>query len=302
MNSLSNISWDLIHSFLAVSRHGSLSAAARELGVSQPTLSRDIQALETNTRLNLFKRTTQGLQLTEAGQQLMEAAERMDNAADLFARQASGLSMELEGTVRLSANEIVGIFLLPAAIAAFREQHPGVHIEIVISNRASSLSKREADIALRMFHPNQPDLVARRLPDLALGFYAHRDYVQRHGEPQTVKEFKQHAVIGFDESMDFIEGATQMGYQFRREDFPLRTDHMLMQINLARAGAGIIGTHVDLAEKFSELQRILHWVSLPSLEFWAVCHSDVQYNSRIRTVMQFLVQWFAEEPYRHAIV
>jgi DNA-binding transcriptional LysR family regulator len=299
---MNRLSWDLVYSFLAVARQGSLSAAAREIGVSQPTLSRDIQALETRTRLNLFKRTTQGLQLTEAGQQLMEAASRMDEAADLFARQASGLSVELQGTVRISANEIVGIYLLPTAIAAFREQHPGVHIEIVISNLASSLSKREADIALRMFHPNQPDLVARRLPDLELGFYAHDGYLQKHGAPQTIEEFKRHTVIGFDESMDFIEGAAQMGFPLKREDFPVRTDHMLMHINLARAGAGIVGTHVELAEKFPELQRILQWVNLPSLEFWVVCHSDVQYNSRIRSVMQFLVQWFAADPYQNAIL
>lgn len=299
---MNNLSWDLIHSFLTVARLGSLSAAARKLGVSQPTLSRDIQALEIGTGLNLFKRTTQGLQLTESGHRLMEAAGRMDDAADLFARQASGLSVELQGTVRISANEIVGIYLLPAAIAAFRQKHPAVQIEIVISNRASSLSKREADIAMRMFHPNQPDLVARRLPDLPLGFYAHRDYIGQYGEPQTIEEFRQHAVIGFDESMDFIEGATQMGYQFRREDFPVRTDHMLMQINLARAGAGIVGTHVDLAEQFPELRRILHWVNLPALEFWVVCHSDVQFNSRIRSVMQFLVQWFEKDPYRQSIV
>lgn len=299
---MNNLSWDLIHSFLTVARSGSLSAAARKLGVSQPTLSRDIQALESDTGLNLFKRTTQGLQLTESGQRLMEAAERMDDAADLFARQASGLSVELQGTVRISANEIVGIYLLPAAIAAFRQQHPAVQIEIVVSNQASSLSKREADIALRMFQPNQPDLVVRRLPDLPLGFYAHSEYVRQFGEPRTIEEFKQHSVIGFDESMDFIEGATHMGYQFRREDFPVRTDHLLMQINLARAGAGIVGTHVDLAEKFPELRRILQWVNLPSLEFWVVCHSDVQFNSRIRSVMQFLVQWFSQDPYRCATV
>jgi DNA-binding transcriptional LysR family regulator len=298
---MNNINWNLIHTFLTVSRKGSLSAAARELGVSQPTLSRDIQTLETATELNLFKRTTQGLQLTEAGQQLVDAATRMDQAADLFARQASGMSVELRGTVRISANEIIGIYLLPAAIAAFRDQHPGVQIEIVITNQASSLSKREADIALRMFQPSQPDLVARRLPDMELGFYAHRDYVQKHGEPENLEEFKQHTIIGFDENMEYIESASQLGFQFAREDFALRTDHMLMQINLARAGAGIIGTHVALAEKWNDLERILEWVKLPPLEFWIVCHSDVQYNTRIRSVMQFLVQWFEKSPYKDGI-
>ena len=210
--------------------------------------------------------------------------------------------MELEGDVRISANEIVGIYLLPPAITAFRQQHPAVHIELVITNRASSLSKREADIALRMFTPTQPELVARRLPDLELGFYAHRDYLQRHGEPADLEAFKRHSIIGFDEDMEFIEGAAQLGYQFVRDNFAVRTDHMLAQINLLRAGAGICGTHVSLASRWPELVRIMEWVPLPALPFWIVTHRDVQYNARIREVMQFLIAWFAEEPYGKALV
>ena len=299
---MNSVEWGQIRSFLAVSRLGSLSAAARELGVSQPTLSREIQALETTTELNLFKRTTQGLQLTEAGHALVEAAGKMSDAADQFARQASGLSVELSGDVRISVNEIVGIYLLPPAIAAFRIQHPGVHIDIVISNRVSSLSKREADIALRMFRPTQPDLVARRLPDMELGFYVHRDYIKIFGVPESIDEFKVHTLIGFDEDMDFINGAAALGYHFLRDNFALRTDHLLAQVNLMRAGAGINVTHVGLAKRWPELIRVLEWIPLPALEFWCVTHSDVQYNSRIREVMQFLIQWFSNDPYRSAII
>ena len=297
-----NLDWGQVRSFLAVARHGSLSAAARELGLSQPTLTREIQALESATRLNLFQRTTQGLKLTEAGQALMDAATHMSDAADRFARQASGLSVELQGTVRVSANEIVGFYLLPAAVAAFRQAHPGVHIEIVISNRASSLSKREADIALRMFKPTQTDLVARRLPDLQLGFFAQRDYLARHGAPRDVADFKNHSVIGFDEATDFIDAAARFGYTFTREDFPVRTDQMLAQIQLLRAGAGLGATHLGLARRFPELVRILEDLPLPPLEFWCVCHRDVQYSSRIHAVMQHLIQWFADDPYRQAMV
>jgi DNA-binding transcriptional LysR family regulator len=288
---MNSLDWDRIRSFLTVARLGSLSAAARELGVSQPTLTREIQALEAATRLNLFQRTTQGLNLTEAGQALMEAAQRMNEAADLFARQASGLSVELQGTVRVSANEIIGFYL-----------HAGVQIEIVITNRASSLSKREADIALRMFRPQQPDLVARRLPDLPLGFFAHRAYLERHGTPRRIEDFKTHSVIGFDEATDFIDGAARLGHRFTRDDFPLRTDHMLAQINLLRAGAGVGATHLELACRFPELVRILADISLPALEFWCVCHRDVQHNSRIRALMQHLIQWFADDPYRQALM
>ncbi len=299
---MNNINWGLIRSFLAVSRLGSLSAAARELGVSQPTLTREIQTLEKTTGLNLFKRTTKGLHLTDAGHSLVETAGKMNAAADQFIRQASGLSFELSGDVRISVNEIVGIYLLPPAIAAFRTRHPSVHIEIVISNRASSLSKREADIALRMFRPTQPDLVARRLPNIELGFYAHRNYIKKFGEPANIDEFKSHTIIGFDENMDFINGAEKLGYHFVRDNFALRTDHLLAQINLMRAGAGINGTHVKLAEQWPDLVRVLQWVPLPPLEFWCVTHGDVQFNSRIREVMNFLIEWFSQDPYHEVLI
>ena len=289
--------WSLVRSFLEVAQQGSLAAAARNLGVSQPTLTRDIQALETQTRLNLFKRTTRGMQLTEQGRGLMEAAKRMGDAAQQFNRQAAGLSTEIKGEVRISANEVVGTFLLPHAIKALREQHPQLQVEIVIANQVSSLSKREADIALRMFRPTQPELVSRRLPDMALGFFAHHDYIEKYGEPKTIAEFKQHSVINADEDREFIEGASAMGYTFVREDFPLRTDHLLTQINLARAGAGIVGTHIKLAQQWPELKQVLIDFPLPALEFWLVCHGDVQYNTRIRTSMQFLAKWFADDPY-----
>jgi len=294
--------WDLIHSFLAVSRTGSLSAAARELGESQPTLSRDIQAIESATKLNLFKRTTQGLTLTEAGKSLVEAATKMDEASNLFNRQVSGLSQELEGDVRISVNEIVGIHLLPPAIAAFRKENPLVNIEIVISNEASSINKREADIALRMFRPTQPDLVVKRLPDLAIAFYASDKYINEFGSPTSMAELTNHSVIGFDEKMEFIDGAAKMGQKMVREDFVLRTDHLLAQMSLARAGAGIVATHVELAKKYSELREVMTFAALPPLEFWIVCHSDTQYNARIRSLQKFLIEWFKNEPYKHVMV
>jgi len=293
-----NSNWSLINSFLVVSEQGSLSAAARQLGVSQPTLSRNIQSLEVSTGLNLFKRTTQGLELTVEGSKLIDAARQMNSASELFDRQASGLSTELEGDVRISVNEIVGIYLLPPAIAAFREMHPGVHIDIVISNQVSSLSKRDADIALRMFRPEQPDLVVRRLPDLPLGFYAHRDYVQRYGEPSSMEVFNEHTVIGFDESLEFINAAAEFGYKLSRDDFSLRSDNLLAQISLCRSGAGIMAMHSEMAKQWTELVPVMKWIELPPLEFWLVCHSDVQYNSRIRELMHFLGEWFKSDPYK----
>jgi len=294
--------WHLVHSFLEVAREGSLAGAARNLGVSQPTLTRDIQALEMKTQLNLFKRTTRGMLLSEEGQGLVEAATQMSNAAEMFSRQAAGFSLELKGDVRISVNEIIGTFLLPKAITVLREENPQLNVEIVISNKVSSLNKREADIAIRMFRPTQPELVSRRLPNMPLGFFAHVDYLEKYGEPKSLEEFKQHSVINADQDRAFIEGAAMLGYQFSSDDFPLRTDHLLTQINLARAGAGIIGTHIFLAKKWPELKQILVNFPLPDLECWLVCHKDVQYNSRIRATMSFLGNWFSEDPYHGLLV
>ncbi|MEJ2631995.1 MAG: LysR family transcriptional regulator [Acidihalobacter sp.] len=290
--------WTLIRAFLAVATAGSVSAAARTLGVSQPTLSRQISALEQSMRLTLFERSPQGLHLTEQGEALVAAAMQMDDAADRFARLAAGLSEVLEGDVRISANEIVGYHLLPPLIAAFRREHPGVAIEVLISNRASSLSKREADIALRMFHPSQAGLVAMRLPDMELGLFAHRDYLERNGTPAFADELGQHTLIGFDENPEFIQGAAKAGVGLSREDFALRSDCLPLHLALMRAGAGIGVTHAGIAAGYPELLRVLAQAPLPTLEFWCVYHRDVRFNPRIRALARFIREWFAEDPYR----
>ena len=295
---MNGLSWDLVRSFLQVTKSGSLSSAARDMGVSQPTLSRNIQALEKQTQLQLFKRTTQGLVLTEAGEKLVSAALEMDGAADLFQRQISGMSEELVGDVRISANEILGIYLLPPALAAFQRLHPGVQVEIEVSNKVVSLNKRDADIALRMYRPTQPDLVARKLAEIEVGLYASTGYLEQHGAPTSVDVLKEHSLIGFDQSTVLIEAMNKMGYAFGPHDFSFRTDHLPAQINLARSDAGIVGTHVGLAKHLPELVRVLEWLPIPSMELWIVCHGDTQHNSRIRELTKFLSLWFAEDIYK----
>ncbi len=298
---MNNISWDWVRAFIQTAKDGSLSAAAKSLGVSQPTLSRNIQMLEQHIKLQLFKRTTRGLTLTEAGEKLIESAQTMGEASDFFQRQISGLSEELEGDIRISANEIVGIYLLPAALANFREKHPKVHIEIEITNQTTSLTKRDADIALRMYRPTQPDLTVRRLPDLPLGFFASKNYLEQHGTPSTPESFIQHNIIGFDRDMAFISAAQGMGFKLSAKDFEFRTDYMPAQIQLARFDGGIVGTHIGLAKQYPELEQILDWLPLPALEFWIVCHQDTAYNARIRELTKHLGQWFSSDNYKYQI-
>lgn len=295
-----SLDWQQAHYFLAVVKAGSLSAAARNLKVSQPTLSRQILELEKSLRLQLFQRSSQGLRLTDAGHNLIEAAEQMEQASEQFLRQASGLSAELSGDLRISANEILGIYLLPPAIAAFTRLHPQVQIELVISNQISRLDKREADIALRMFQPTQVSLAARRIAHMELGFFAHRDYLTTQGEPHSLEEIKTHRIIGFDQHWEWMGGVIEG--QVERHDFALRCDHMLAHLQWMRAAAGIGVTHIGLARHWPELQQIMHWMPLPALECWIVCHSDTQYSAKIRTMTAFLADWLSPDPYARVLL
>jgi len=289
--------WNLINAFLYVANTGSLSAAARLMGVSQPTISRQISQLEKDSGLNLFRRTSQGLEITEQGKELVDAAEAANQSIDVFQRQLSGHSESLKGDVRISVNDVVGTYLMPAAITALQNQYSDIQIELVISNQATSLSKRDADIALRMFRPTQPHLVARRLPNMALGFYAHERYLEKAGSPQKPEELLTHRIIGYDQDTSFIEGARQLGFELNQHDFVVRTDNLCVQLNLLRSGAGICGTHKKLVEHLPGIKEVLTEIRIPDLEFWLVCHSDVQYNRRISVCMEFLANWFKDNAY-----
>lgn len=304
MNNLNASQWDwsLIRNFLAVAETGSLSKAATLLGLSQPTMSRQISEFETQVGMNLFKRSSQGLALTEQGLSILDNARAMQTAAEKLALNITGQAQSLAGDIRISANDIVGVYLLPRLLAEFQELHPEVQIEVDISNRAASLSKRDADLALRMFQPTQPDLVARRLPDLSLGFYAHQRYLDKNTIPTTQEYFYDHKIIGFDRDTSYIDQARHMGFDLTPKHFCLRTDSLLAGINLMRSGAGILATHTGLVGHIPGIVQVFKDIELPPLPFWIVCHHDVQTNLRFRTLMDFLVQKFSPDPYRYNLL
>ncbi|NRA20919.1 MAG: LysR family transcriptional regulator [Oceanospirillaceae bacterium] len=291
--------WNLVRAFIFVAEQGSLSAAARKMNISQPTLGRQIQQLEKSTGLNLFRRSTQGLEITAEGRELMSSAKQAMAGMEAFQRQVVGHSDQLVGDIRISVNEIFGVYMMPRVIAEFQCLHPQVQIEMVITNQTSSLSKRDADLALRMFKPTQPNLVARRLPDLQLGFFAHNRYLKKNGTPQSPKDFISHKIIGFDLGNQFLEGAEKMGWSMTAKHFSVRTDSLIAHLALLRAAAGIVSTHVGLIRNEPEITQIMHDIKIPDLELWVVCHQDVQFNRRIKTFMDFLITAFADDPYSY---
>ena len=301
MNSELLTDWNWVRVFLAVCEKGSLSAAARSLGMSQPTLSRHIQQMETKTGLNLFKRTTQGLIPTDAAQNLLAPCQQMQELAHSLERELSGQKRQLQGNIRISANELVGVYLLPAAITEFQNMHPEVNLELLIDNEVSNLNKREADIALRMFRPSQVNLVVKRLPNLPLAMFGQNDYLKKYGTPKSVADLLDHKLIGFDEVSSYLDLAAQRGWPLKRDSFVIRTDNLLTQIALLKSGAGLVVTHKALGDALPNVKQVVAGIDIPELEFWLVCHSDVHYNRAIREFMLFLSKWFEDDPYHKAL-
>jgi DNA-binding transcriptional LysR family regulator len=203
-----DISWELYRSFLGVLREGSLSGAARALGVAQPTIGRHIAELEGALGLPLFTRSQTGLLPTEAARALRSHAEAMDSTAASFRRAAESHGDGVRGTVRISASDVMGAEVLPPILASLRLQHPQLTIELVLTNRVQDLLRREADIAVRMTQPKQDVLVACRVADAAIGLHAHKDYLARHSTPKKPEDLAQHTLIGFDEETAFIRAAS----------------------------------------------------------------------------------------------
>ena len=288
------LSWELIQAFSTVAKSGSLSKAAKALNTSQPTLSRQIALLEKRLEITLFERSTQGLKITDLGAKLIESSDMMLQASEQFMRTASGSTLSLAGNVRISANEVIGLYYLPEAITEFNQRYPEIQVEIDISNQSTSLHKRDADIALRMFRPTQPELIAKRLPNIELNFVASNDYLRKYGHPKNLQEIAQHTLIGYDKDSQFIKSIKKLGFPISEKDFYLKTDFLPLQIELARKGAGITITHKHLINQWSELNEIMSDVTLPHLELWLVCHADVQHNRRIRVLMSYLTIYFEE--------
>jgi DNA-binding transcriptional LysR family regulator len=280
--------WEHYRSFLGVLREGSLSGAARALDLTQPTLGRHIDALEKALGIRLFARSQHGLIPTQEALDLAPHAEAMEAAALALVRAASGEAGETRGAVRLTASEIVGAEVLPSTLAEFREQHPGIAIELVLSNRNQDLSRRDADIAVRMVRPKQKALIAKRTGSVQIGLYAHRRYLARHGMPRTIADLAHHAVIGFDRDASAFRSLGPSGLPVTRDIFALRTDHDQAQLNALRAGFGIGGCQAGIAARERDLVPVLPREIGFRLEMWLVMHEALRANRRVRLLYAHL--------------
>jgi DNA-binding transcriptional LysR family regulator len=281
--------WDLFQSLHAVLEAGSLSAAARFRGLTQPTLGRHIETLEQRLGSPLFLRSPRGLQPTDLALELKPHLHDMAAAAGAAVRDASGLANSLGGSIRVTASEIVGVEVLPPILTAFREAHPGVIIEMMLSNVLDDLSRREADIAVRMAPPTQNALVARKVGEVELGFYAHPDYIARHGAPTSLEELEDHPTIGFDSPARSIRELPGINFPIERDLFSFRADSDLAQLAALSAGFGV-GVSQPCIAKRRGLTRVMPNITLTSLGIWIVMHENLRGSRRMRAMFDHLVE------------
>lgn len=285
--------WSLYRSFLAILQAGSLSAAARALGLTQPTLARHVAALEEAVGLTLFTRSQQGLAPTEAALELKPYAEQLAATTAAMLRAASGQGQGIKGSVRVSASEIIGSQVLPAIFAGMRAMHPALEIELVLSNAVENLLRRDADIAVRMVEPVHEALVVKRIGRVTVGLHAHRDYLARAGTPRTLEVLQKHSVIGFDRETPAIRAIRARLPGLEAVHFALRTDSDIAHLMAIKAGFGIGLCQTVLARQDPNLVRVLPSVGL-QLGVWLAMHENLRSTPRCRAVFDGLAAGLAK--------
>ena len=288
--SFNSLDWSLVQAFLSVAETGSLSAAARALGRSQPTLGRQIRTIEQQLGAELFHRQPRGLELTETGEALLSPARAMREAAGAMALLAAGREERLEGTVRITASVAVSVWHLPMIAAQIRAAEPNIALEIVPSDRSSNLLYREADIAIRMYRPTQQDLVTRYLGETRIGAFAATSYLDRRGRPRGMQEVAGHVLIGQDRETQLLDGMKGFGLPATKDWFALRTDDVATGWELVRAGCGIGFAQASLGQRDPLVEEIDLGTDLPTLPVWLTAHEAMRRTPRVRRVWDLLAE------------
>jgi DNA-binding transcriptional LysR family regulator len=284
----SSFDWSLVRSFLAVLERGSLLAAARQLQSSQPTVGRHVAELEAQLGLVLFDRTGRGMTPTEAALRLADAARTMQSGADQLARSVVGSDRSASGTVRITASQPIACFVLPPLLAQMRVSLPEVQVELVASNAVSNLLRREADIAVRMVPPDQANVIARRVGNVALRACAHQEYLRRRGVPRHLPDLLVHELIGGDRNDEILKGFASLGYSVEREQFAFRTDDLIAIWQAVRAGLGIGFVSEHLIRTDPAVIPLLPKLKIEPLPVWLAVHKQIRTSKRIRAVYDFL--------------
>lgn len=280
--------WNHLRAFLETAQTGSLSAAARRLELSQPTLGRQVDALERQLGITLFERVGRHLQVTDAGLALLEHARTMGAAADELSLAATGQTQAVEGLVSISATDVVAAYILPPIVARLQTEAPGIVVEIVSSNAIADLRRREADIAIRHVRPEQPELIGRLVREVTASFFASEAWVARYGHPRAAAEAATHRFIGADRTGGFLEYARAHGLPLNEANFSAVSENSVVNWQLVQHGLGIGVMMDEIAAGTRNVVRVLDDVPPVRFPIWLVTHRELRTARRIRVVFDRL--------------
>ena len=290
---MNNLDWNQLKAFLETAETGSLSAAARKLGLTQPTLSRQVAAIEQVMGVTLFERVGKSMALTPTGLDLLKHARAMGAAAEALSLAATGSSQAVRGVVTVSATDVVASVLLPPLVKKLHDQEPGITIDVIPSNALSDLLRREADIAIRHVKPEQPDLIARLIREATAYFYASESWVNAHGHPRSAEDAARLSFVGSDRSGQYLGYLRMHGLPLSEANFSCYADHSVAHWALVRQGMGIGVMMEEIALATPGMVRVLD--DLPPVRFpiWLVTHRELRTSKRIRMVFDALAQGLA---------
>ncbi len=285
--------WNQTRAFLVTAEEGSLSAAARALGLTQPTLGRQVAALEQSLGVTLFERVGRSLSLTQSGLELLDHVRAMGEAASRVALTASGQSQTIEGQVCITATHVMATYFLPDIVKQLRDTAPGIEIEIVASNAVSDLQRREADIAIRHVRPEQPDLIAKLVRETSARLYASTAYLDAHGRPETVDDLADAVFIAPERSERFLSAMNSFGLPLTKDNIKLIADNGVVNWELVKQGLGISITTEDLAEITPGMECVLPDFDPIPIPIWLTTHRELHTSRRIRLVFDLLAEALA---------
>ena len=289
-----NFDWNQVRAFLATIEEGSLSAAARALGLTQPTLGRQVAALEEELGVTLFERSGRNLLPTPAALEIADHVRDMGEAATRLSLAASGQSQSVEGVVKITATEMYSAFVLPDLIAKLRDEHPGIVIEIIATNSVSDLRRREADIAVRNTEPTDPDLIARKLFNEKGGFYATAGFIEKFGPFNSLDDLADVPFIGFGAGLAYLEALQGREVPITKANIVASSENHLVHWELARRGLGIGINGWNVGRLTPDLVPVLADKLAFEFPVWLVAPRELKTNRRVRLVYDALARHIKE--------
>lgn len=285
-----NFDWNQVRAFLATVEEGSLSAAARALGLTQPTLGRQVTALEEELGVTLFERSGRSLILTASGEAVVNEVRAMAEAATRVSLVASGQVTSVEGVVKVSASEIYSAYILPDVIAGLRKTHPRLRIEVVATNALSDLRMREADIAVRNTEPTDPEMIARRLTDHDGALFASRGFLAEHGPIASVTDLADLPIVAFGSEASFLKALQERQVPVTEKNFVTGSENHLVHWALARRGIGLGVNSLETGRIDGDMVPVLTDVLSFRFPVWLVAPRELKTSRRVRVVFDALAE------------